>query len=849
MKKKINLFILLLTLVFINVVYVSAEIIDPGTSGSSGSLGTLDSGSWNTQYVGMKVSIISSSGTLKEVEIILNQKCDSCLYSNNNKPKILQDSTITWKKLKYKNVESDMLGSQWTYTENGTTKYYSLSNILEKNKYENLNAILDDYFDDIDLANDDYILIEPMTNIGGYYGTAYELGNAFLTLSSDCKSTNNFCWMYSGAVFGGSNSKSGGGLFWNTIYYGGSKLEFGSKKLYKFTTWCNDVKEYSSCGSTAYDNKHRCLKGKYCGRGIGVYKYADIRDDVTKTLTITKKDSVTDEVIKGAGFELYSKENCKTKIKNEVKTDSKGTITFKDLEPGTYYLKESTIPSGYVTPSNRCTAVTVTKNGKNKKTIKNTPKGSLIINKTNSSNDLLASLTSTTIPKFKLYTNSSCSGTPLNDFVPGTLISNLTPGTYYLKEYQTKRGYHLPQKGELWYCTGVTVSAGVSATINVQNKTECEYRFKSDMKMKERIDLYTLIKTSYSQEFNALLNMDNKTAATACKNIQNPKTYNSSCLATTSSTSSSSFSDTNVSMYTEKYGSYTFCLTKYNLKNNLGKWNFGTIKSGQSIINTDTSVATATLNRVCYNFGDATIADAAYNNFSYANYVDSGPSLGGENLIMRSNVPTGTINNKTITVEYGLPSMYASNKDGKIYYNYCPTGQYCKGLGNGIISKFNSTPGTYNLNFNIKLNSSKLGSQGTSSNCSYSIENELVDYESKLNIEFRSVNTNSDALFLSKDGSRTRKIGANWDSIEALNVLKEKNNSYNKNRETKALYVVNLTPERITGIRQENKGKPYDDYNLNCIENGSICISEYLTDLQDRGILTINRSEKREKFN
>ena len=137
--------------------------------------------------------------------------------------------------------------------------------------------------------------------------------------------------------------------------------------------------------------------------------------------------------------------------------------------------------------------------------------------------------------------------------------------------------------------------------ITVENKTECEYKFRSNMTMKERIDLYNLIKSNYSQNFNALLDMRNITSVDACKNIPITKAYTRSCLAATSfSDYSSDFSDTNLSMYTEseKYGSYTFCLISYKLENKLGQSTFNNIKTGQSIISTDNVVAVGTLNRV-----------------------------------------------------------------------------------------------------------------------------------------------------------------------------------------------------------------------------------------------------------
>lgn len=583
-------------------------------------------------------------------------------------------------------------------------------------------------------------------------------------------------------------------------------------------------------------------------------------------LTIIKENT-NGGTINGVGFTLYNGSGCTGSVAKREQKTSSGKTTFSDLVPGNYSVYESTIPDGFVTPSNRCTNVYVGAGTTIKQTIYNTPKGGLRIIKKNSTNDLLAQLSSKTQIKFRLYTNSSCSGTAIKDFKAGETVSNLNPGTYYLKEYQTKNGYHLPQQGEKWFCEPITITAGATKEIIIENKTECEYQFNANMTMKQRIDLYNLIKTKYSQEFNALLDLSNKTAETACQNIPITTTYTTGCLsAKTTSTDSAKFSTNNVSMYTEKYGKYTFCLTTYELANDIGKNTFTGIKSGQAIMKTDDKIATGTLKRVCYNYGDTSIIDSNYTNFSYANYIKTDASIDGEKLI-KSETSSGTTNNQTIKVEYTLPYMYASNKDGRVSYGKCPTGEYCKSLGKGIISQFNLEPTVkrdtngklirlkpaINLGFNIQLNSAnnvitswKLQSQN---DCTYDIENELIDYNSEIDLEFRSVNTNSNVSFLNKDGSEERNfIGSNWSLEEdRKKVLDVNNNSYDRTG-AGAKYKITLTPSIIEDIRKDNKNKEYDDYNFTCKKEGTICISNYLTCLQNEGTLKINNSTKRSNF-
>ena len=658
----------------------------------------------------------------------------------------------------------------------------------------------------------------------------------------------------SGYTFGecsvdiGSVSKSG-----NTVTVSVPKKNIGTKVTLSCSLKASygQVWSYSDC--EGYDDNAAIVDGQNLVRKSST-------TTLTKSFTISgttpskgdiqiiKKNSVTGNGISGVTFDIYNGNGCTGKAVKTVETGTDGTVTHSGLAQGNYSIKE-TVPSGYVAPSNTCTNVTVSAGDASTKTITNTPQGGLKITKTNSSNDVLAQLNESTTAKFKLYNNSSCSGTAIRDFNAGDTVSNLDPGTYYLKEYQAKTGYHLPQSGEKWYCDAVTITAGNTKEIKVENKTECEYKFKSEMTMPERIDLYNLIKTNYSQEFNALLDMNKITAKDACQNIPITKSYTKGCFSAQSSSDySNNFSETNVSMYTEKYGQYTFCLTKYNMTNSLGKTSFNNIKTGQTIIKTDNVVATATLNRVCHNFGDTNITNEEYNNLTYSNYIEEDASIDGTKLI-KNQVASGEIDNKTITVTYTLPVMYASNKDGKIHYGSCPSGEYCKVLGRGIISKFNLNPGTYNLNFDISLKEEKLGNRGTTSDCSYTVENELIDYNNRLNIEFRSVNTNSDALFLSKYGTNNRKAGANWSSEEDRDfVLKEKNNSYNKNNE-EPLYSITITPEMAKKIRQNNKSKTYDDYNMTCVEDGTICISNYLTCLQNENNLFIKQRKNINNFN
>ena len=61
----------------------------------------------------------------------------------------------------------------------------------------------------------------------------------------------------------------------------------------------------------------------------------------------------------GAGFTLYSDSGCTQVVKEEVNSSTDGYITFNGLDAGTYYLKETTVPAGYIGDT-RVFTVTIT---------------------------------------------------------------------------------------------------------------------------------------------------------------------------------------------------------------------------------------------------------------------------------------------------------------------------------------------------------------------------------------------------------------------------------------------------------------------------------------------------------
>ncbi|MFD2728656.1 SpaA isopeptide-forming pilin-related protein [Enterococcus camelliae] len=164
------------------------------------------------------------------------------------------------------------------------------------------------------------------------------------------------------------------------------------------------------------------------------------------SIQLVKLDSDTEKPLPGATFDLYNAEN--EKIKSALTTDDNGTITVKNLKPGSYYFVETAAPAGYEFDKDaKYVANLPLQTTENKQVVKVTAEnaqktGSVVLTKMDSdTNKTLAGAT------FALY---KADGTQVNVKDPNPMITNadgkltvdnLKPGNYYFVETAAPAGY------------------------------------------------------------------------------------------------------------------------------------------------------------------------------------------------------------------------------------------------------------------------------------------------------------------------------------------------------------------------------------------------------------------------
>ncbi|WLF30814.1 SpaA isopeptide-forming pilin-related protein [Bacillus altitudinis] len=163
--------------------------------------------------------------------------------------------------------------------------------------------------------------------------------------------------------------------------------------------------------------------------------------EIRQHVKLTKKDKETGTALENAEFEL--KNESGDTVQTDLKTDEKGEILFKHLEPGSYYFVETNAPKGYqlnqqkwpfIIKENQTETTVVT-------AVNDIIKGSAELSKIGEGGERLEGA------EFKLLDQD---GHELNDaLVTGEdgkiTINELRPGTYQLIETKAPDGYVLDE--------------------------------------------------------------------------------------------------------------------------------------------------------------------------------------------------------------------------------------------------------------------------------------------------------------------------------------------------------------------------------------------------------------------
>ena len=184
------------------------------------------------------------------------------------------------------------------------------------------------------------------------------------------------------------------------------------------------------------------------------------KNQPTGKLIVQKRDSITGQPLPGAEFRITTAAGCEVGLDGVIgtstltqggifKTDSNGEIRVSNLAPGAYVLTEIKAPAGYVMDEPSKNVVIGTNGDTQTVVVTNTPKGGLLIRKTDS-------VTGKALPgvKFKITAANgelipdnegltSSNGLYTTDENGQIYLRKLNPNTYVVTEVETIDGYLL----------------------------------------------------------------------------------------------------------------------------------------------------------------------------------------------------------------------------------------------------------------------------------------------------------------------------------------------------------------------------------------------------------------------
>lgn len=500
-----------------------------------------------------------------------------------------------------------------------------------------------------------------------------------------------------------------------------------------------------------------------------------------------------------------------------------------------------------------------------------TSKGSLVIYIKDESNVQITSPNSQAT--YQIHQGANCTGTVVGSTVTTksgkTEEIPLSPETYSIKEITHPSGYI--ESSNKCVKTSVGITAGNSTPVTINYKQDCDLKLQnlkdtygvSNIPATELFNLYTDFPSK-----NNLLNMSNP-SCTVKPCDKNP--YNKACLKVELG---NSITQNDLSCYDEQIqdstGKYIgFCSTYFKLESPLNTLNgsdgklyfYG--KSGQFLIKQENNLikiydqnlnpvqisannfATSNTVRTCYVLNGYGYSNGNLNTVYELYFGNNDDNSSADGLSKETTNIAGTpsqtstgLTKYTYTqrIIYNLNNIYFEKMTGK--YSEIKTSTTTPTPIRGVIVPFyRKSPYEYTTWFVLKGSGGIYGENGEDFNmdnlCRYFVSQEVLEIpnkgsEGKLNLKFRTVNTNSNEAFLNKENQSGRQIGSNWSKEEdRIQVLDVNNNSYNRSR-SGPIYRIQLTPSDIDNIRRYNKDESYDNYKLDC--DDGVCTNSFFNE-------------------
>lgn len=165
-----------------------------------------------------------------------------------------------------------------------------------------------------------------------------------------------------------------------------------------------------------------------------------INKKIQSAIKITKVDDVDGSPIKGAVFEIL---NSKGKVVSTITTDKNGVATSDDLEYGTYYYREKSVPTAYIIDKTKYEFSITGSNIVEKKVVNKVKEGSITIKKLDGEKKEVPLKGA----KFEVYDADGNLIEKLTTNKNGEAsIKNLKLGAYTIKEVEAPKGYKLDSK-------------------------------------------------------------------------------------------------------------------------------------------------------------------------------------------------------------------------------------------------------------------------------------------------------------------------------------------------------------------------------------------------------------------